>query len=230
MPPNTNALRRLAQQFEALPRQQELKQAKIHLSTTCQKVTENADSLEASFGRIATLREMQGQPALLAAELAQKVKTLRTTTQILEQQVQAARVTERLTGALDTLSKSSKALSDQVAQAWNTADTEILDATQALIDLTGRYDVTAQRELQQALTRFKASRNPQDAEGVAHYRRARAEMQQARMALNIPGKVGQFLSESVRGTGSARALLDPEIQGFLRAHPDLWPRLTVKLG
>lgn len=230
MPPNTNALRRLAQQFEALPRQQELKQAKIHLRTTCQKVTENADSLAASFGRIATLREMQEQPTLLAAELAQKVKTLRTTVQILGQQVQAAGGTDRLTGALDTLSKTSKAVSEQVAQAWSTADTEILDATQALIDLTGRYDATAQRTLQQALTRFKATRNPQDAEGVASYRRARAEMQQARMALNIPGKVGQFLSESARGTGSARALLEPEIQAFLQAHPALWPRLTVKLG
>ncbi len=230
MPPNTNALRRLAQQFEALPRQQELKQAKIQLSTTCQKVTENADRLEASFGRIVTLREMQGQPTLLAAELAQKVKTLRTTAQTLEQQVQMAGVTERLTGALDTLSKSCKAVSEQVAQVWDTSDTEILGATQALIDLTGKYDATAQGTLQQALTRFKATRNPQDTEGVAHYRRARAEMQQVRMALNIPGKVGQFLSESARGTGSARALLDPEIQAFLQAHPALWPRLTVKLG
>jgi hypothetical protein len=230
MPSNTNALRILAQQFEALPRQQELKQAKIQLSTTCQKVTENADSLEASFGRIATLREMQEQPNLLAAELAQKVKTLRTTAQTLEQQVQLAGVTERLTGALDTLSKSSKAVSEQVMQAWSTADTEILDATQALIDLTGKFDAIAQQTLHQALTRFKAVSKPQDSKGVADYRRARAEIQQARMALNIPGKVGQFLSESARGAGSARALLDAEIQAFLEAHPALWPQLTVKLG
>lgn len=230
MPPNTNALRRLAEQFDALPRQQELKQAKIHLSTTGQKVTENTDSLAASFGRIATLREMQEQPTLLAAELAQKVKTLRATAQALAQQVQSGGVPSKLTVALDNLSKVSKAVSEEVAQAWSTADTEILDSTQSLIDLTGKYDPTAQRILQHALAQFKSTRNPKDTEGVAQYRKAREALQQARMALQIPGKVGQFLSESARGSGSARALLDPEIQAFLQEHSALWPRLTVKLG
>ena len=38
MPVESNRLQKLAQRFEALPRQQELKQAKIQLVTTAQKV------------------------------------------------------------------------------------------------------------------------------------------------------------------------------------------------
>jgi hypothetical protein len=50
------------------------------------------------------------------------------------------------------------------------------------------------------------------------------------MALNIPGVVGKFLGDAARGTGSAKAIADTEVQSFLNEHPALWSKLTVKLG
>lgn len=230
MPANSNRLRKLAQQFEALPRQQELKQAKIQLSTTSLKVGESADSLKESFGRVTTLREMQGQPDLLRAEIAQKIKSLRSAAQALDQQIQPAGVATKLTAALDNLAKVSKAIADQIEQSWDAADTDILQATQTLIELTGKYDSVAQRNLQQALSHFKNCRNPDGQEAIVRYRAARESLQQARTALNIPGKVGQFLNDSSRGMGSIRTLLEPEIQAFLEEHPALLSQLTVKFS
>jgi hypothetical protein len=230
MPVESNRLQKLAQRFEALPRQQELKQAKIQLVTTAQKVGESADSLKESFDRITTLREMQGKPDLLGAEISQTVKKLRTAVQVLAQQIQPAGVSTKLTAALDNLGKTSKAIADQIAQSWDAADAEILNATQVYIELTGKYDSVAQRNLQQALNRFKNSRNPDGQDAVVRYRAAREDLQLTRTALNIPGNVGKFLSDSARGTGSIQALLDPEIQAFLAEHPALWTQLTVKLS
>ena len=50
------------------------------------------------------------------------------------------------------------------------------------------------------------------------------------MALNIPGAVGAFLGDALRGMGSVEAFADPEVQTFLNEHPVLWSRLTVRLA
>ena len=230
MPVESNRLQKLAQRFEALPRQQELKQAKIQLVTTAQKVGESADSLKESFDRITTLRAMQEKPDLLRAEITQTIEKLRTAVQVLAQQIQPAGVSTKLTAALDNLAKTSKAIAAQIAQSWDAADAEILNATQVYIELTGKYDSVSQRNLQQALNHFKSCRNPDGQDAVVRYRTAREDLQQTRTALNIPGNVGKFLSDSARGTGSIQALLDPEIQAFLAEHPALWTQLKVKLN
>jgi phosphoribosylformylglycinamidine (FGAM) synthase-like enzyme len=230
MSANGNRLRKLVQQFEALPRQQELKQTKIQLSTTANKVVESADRLKASFGQLAALREIQAQPDLLVSEIAQKMKILRATVQLLDQQIQPAGVAAKLTVALDNLAKVGNAISEQIALTWGAADTDLLGATQALIELTGKYDAAAQRTLRQALTNFKSCGNPDGEEALVRYSEARASLLKARTALNIPGNVGKFLNDTARGKGSVKALLDPEIQSFLAEHPALWSQLTVKFS
>ena len=226
----SNRLKKLADQFESLPLQQDLKQKKIQLVTTTQKVSESFDSLEVSFGRISMLREMQLQPDLLRSDIAPKVKTLYSALQTLEQQIKPQGVATKLTSGLDTLAKVSKAISVLIAETWDSVDTDMLGATQTLIELTSKYDPTAKQALQHALTEFKKCRNPDGPDAVANYLAARESLQQARTALNIPGNVGKFLSDSARGEGSISALLEPEIQSFLNDHPTLSSQLTVKLS
>jgi len=230
MPNNTNRLDKLAQQFDALPRQQVLKQTKIQLFTTLQKVSEFSDSLQVSFDRVKTLREMQGKPDLLSSDLSQNVKKLKSATQSLAQQIQPTGTPSKLTAALDSLGKLSKVIEDQIKASWDVADTDLLQTTQTLIELTGKYDAAAQQKLQQALNQFKKNRNPADQESVQNYRTARERLQQVRAGLNIPGNVGKFLSDAARGAGSIEALLDAEVQAFLNAHSVLRSQLTVKLG
>jgi hypothetical protein len=226
----SNRLQKLADQFESLPLQQELKQKKIQLLTTTQKVGESFESLEVSFGRISMLREMQLQPDLLRSDIAPKVKTLYSALQTLEQQIKPQGVATKLTAGLDTLAKVSKAISVLISETWDSVDTDMLGATQTLIELTSKYDSAAQQTLQNALTEFKKCRNPDGPEAVARYLATRESLQQARTALNIPGNVGKFLSDSARGVGSISALLEPEIQSFLNDHPTLSSQLTVKLN
>lgn len=230
MATKSNRLKKLADQFEALPLQQELKQKKIQLITTTQKVSESIESLEKSFGRINTLREMQGQPDLLRDAIAQRIKTLLSAVQTLEQQIKPQGVATKLTAGLDSLAKVSKAISEQIEQTWDAVDTDMLDATHTLIELTSKYDLNAKQALQLVLLEFNKCRNPDGHDAVARYRAARENLQQARTALNIPGSVGKFLSDSARGVGSIKTLLEPEIQSFLKEHPALLSQLTVKLS
>ena len=230
MATKSNRLRKLAEQFEALPKQKELKQTKIQLGTIAVNVTEHTESLKQSFGRIGLLRDVQEQPDLLQEELGRHLKAVRSFTQTLDQQVRQDGQTSRLTTALDSLSKVSKAVSDSISKAWNDADSETLETTQTLIALTGKYDIAAQRILQQALARFKSAGTPNSPDAVAIYREARIALMQARMSLNIQGVVGTFLSDAARGMGSITSIADPDIQSFLNEHPVLWSKLTVKLG
>ena len=229
MAANSNRLQKLADQFKALPIQQELKQKKIQLTTTSHKVGEYFKSIEISFGRINTLRELQGQPDLLKADIAQRIKTLQSALLTLEQQIKPQGVATKLTAGLDSLAKATKAISEQVEQTWDVVDNDMLNATQTLIELTSKYDPNAKQSLQYVLTEFNKCRNPDGHESVARYRTARENLQKARTALNIPGSVGKFLSDSARGVGSIQTLLEPEIQTFLKEHPVLLSQLKVKL-
>jgi hypothetical protein len=230
MSAKSNRLQKLADQFEALPLQQELKQIKIQLSTTAKKVEESIEILDKSFGRIETLREMQGQPDLLRSEISQKIKTLYAVLNTLEQQIKPQGVATKLSAGLDGLSKVSKVISEQIAQTWDAVDTELLESTQTLIELTGKFDPNSKISLQKVLLEFNKCRNPDDGDSVARYRIARDNLQKARTALSIPGNVGKFLSDSARGVGSIQELLNPEIQSFLKEHPSLLSQLTVKLS
>ncbi len=225
-----NRLQKLADQLEALPLQQELKQKKIQLTTTTNRINDSIVSLEKAFGRISTLREMQGQPDLLSAEISQKVKILFSALKILEQQIKPQGVASKLTTGLDSLAKASKAISDQVTETWDAVDTDMLVATQTLIELTSKYDKNAKHALQNVLFEFNNCRNPDGQDAVARYLTARENLQQARAALNIPGNVGKFLSDALRGTASINALFEPEIQSFLKEQPSILSQLTVKLS
>jgi hypothetical protein len=229
MPSKTNRLLRLVEQFEALPKQTDLKQSKFQLRTIAERTDAHTEELGRHVGRLEALRDIQGQPELLKTELEQSLNALRAVAQTLEQQIRPGGQTAKITGALDTLSKVEGALSRNIAQAWTTADTEILEATRTLIELTGKYNPAAQRELQLALTRFDRTRGGGDPDAVATYREARDALVKVRTELKIPGAVGEFLSEAARGAGSASGLMDAEVQAFLNEHPNLWPRLRVTL-
>jgi len=229
VPTKSNRLSKLADQLEALPRQKELKQTKFLLATIADKVGEHADGLKKSFGRIEVLRDVQAQPDLLKPELSQQIKLLRAIAKTLNKQASLEGQASKLTAALDSLSKVTKAMSDSITQAWASADKDAVDTTQTLIEVTGKYDLGAQKTLQRALDRFKhASTGSSDS--VSFYREARDELLNSRKALNIPGLVGKFLGDAVSGTGAATDLTNPEIQSFLNQHPKLWSKLTVKLG
>ena len=230
MSAKSNRLQKLADQFEALPLQQELKQIKIQLRTTAKKVEESFEILDKSFDRINTLREMQGQPDLLRSEIAQGIKSLNTVLNTLEQQIKPQSVATKLTAGLDSLAKVSKVISEQITQTWDAVDTELLESTKTLIDLTGKFDPNSKINLQKVLLEFNKCQNPDGTDSVARYRTARENLQKARTALSIPGNVGKFLSDSARGVGSIQELLNPEIQSFLKEHPSLLSQLTVKLS
>ena len=230
MTTNINRLQKLADQFAALPLQQELKQIKIQLNTTTKKVEESSKVLDKAFGQISTLREIQEQPDLLRSEIVQKTKTLLGVLNSLEQQIKPQGVAAKLSAGLDSLAKVSKAISEQISQTWELVDTDMLETTRTLIELTGKYDPTAKQSLQHFLAEFNKYRNPDGSDSVARYRVARENLLKARTALNIPGNVGKFLSDSARGVGSIQTLLDPEIQSFLKEHPVLISQLTVKLS
>jgi predicted nucleic acid-binding Zn-ribbon protein len=230
MPTKPNKLLRMVEQFEALPRQKELRQAKFQLATIADRAGQHAQELEQALGRLEVLREVQSQPELLKAEVKVLVNSLRSNAQALELHVRSGEgQAQRITAALDTLSKATLAMSDRVGEAWTSADNEVMASTEALIDLTGTYDPVAHRMLQQSLDRFKRVRAPSQQAGVLVYRQAREALMNARLSLNIPGVVGQFLSDAMRGLGSIRMLADPQVQSFLDKHPVLRTRLTVKL-
>jgi hypothetical protein len=230
MATNRNRLRKLAEQFDAIPKQKELKQTKIQFSTIAEKVGEKTDSLLKSFGQVEMLREVQEQQDLLKAEIDQQLKTLRAIAQTLDQQVSEGVVASKITSSLDSLSKVAKVVSETIAQSWASADHEIVETSQALIELTGKYDVTSQLALQKALAKFKSVGSPSGQVSIIDYRNARDALLQARTKLNIPGAVGEFLNDAVRGAGSIKAFSDPEVQTFLNDHPALWTRLTVRLA
>jgi hypothetical protein len=218
------------EQFEALPKQKELKQAKFQFITIADRVGQYTTELQQTFGRVHVLREVQSQPDLLQAEVVRMLMALRSHMQVLESHACSGEgQTPRITSALDTISKSTRAMSQQVSEAWTAADDEVMASTEALVGLTSTYDSNAQRTLQQALDRFKKARAPSGQEGVVAYRQAREALMSARLGLNLPGIVGQFLSEALRGSGSVKMLADPRVQKFLDEYPVLWTRLTVKL-
>lgn len=224
-----NKLQQLVEQFEALPRQKEHLQAKTQLATIADRVGLHTQEVKQSLGRVDVLREVQSEPELLHDEIAKLRKSVRTSAQTLEQQVRAGGQTQQITAALDALTKSARAMTDSVTQAWTAADNDLLNTTEALVSLTGTYDPVTQKELQQALNKFKSARGPSGHEGVEAYRRAREALMKVRLGLNIPGAVGQFLTEALRGAGSVKMLADPEVKAFLDKHPILWTKLSVRL-
>ncbi len=226
-----NRLRLLVEQFDALPRQKELKQAKITLTTIADKTQQHAKELKQALSQADILREVQSTPDLLRTEIAAHLKVLRSQAQVLESNIRSgSNQTQRVTSALDTLARSTHKLSQEVSGAWTVADDEILASTQALVTLVGTYDPDAQRRLQHALSNFEGARAPSGHDGVTAYRKARDALLNARLDLNIPGKVGAFLMDALRGTGSARKLVDTEVRTFLDQHPQLWGRLSIRLA
>jgi hypothetical protein len=229
VPAKSNRLLKLVEQFEALPKQTDLKQSKFQLRTIAERTDAHTEALGRQVGRLAALRDIQGQPELLKAELEQSLSALRGVAQVLEQQIRPGGQTAKITGALDTLSKVEGAISRSITQAWASADNHILETTRTLIELTGKYNPEAQRQLQLALTRFDRARGSGDPDAVAAYREAREALVRVWTDLNIPGAVGQFLSDAARGAGSATGLMNAEVQAFLNEHPALWSRLKVTL-
>ncbi len=225
-----NKLQHLVDQIEALPRQTELKQIRVQLSTIADRVGQKTAELSKSFGKLGALREVQSQPDLMQQVVEQRTKSLRVVVASLEQQVRSSGQQQRISAALDTLSNVSQSLANDIANVWTDADNELLATTQALIALTATYDPSAQATLQQALERFKAVRAPSEASAVANYQKARNDLLNARLALNPPGEVGAFLSDALRGIGSVKMLSNPKVQSFLDEHPVLWTKLAVKLS
>jgi hypothetical protein len=230
MPTKPNKLQRLVEQFEALPRQKELKQTKFQLGTIATRVDDCTKQLENAFGQTDVLREVQSKPDLLQDEVTRLLKSLQPHVQILASQLLSNEIQrQRITSALDTLAKTSGQLSQLVKEAWAEADDTVVASTEALIDLTGAYDLEAQRTLKQALSRFMSARAPSDQQGIITYRQALEALENARLSLKIPGEVGAFLMDALRGIGSVKKLVDPKVWTFLDEHPRLWSRLFVRL-
>lgn len=230
MATKSNNLRALVEQFEALPRQTELRQTKFLLSTIANRVDDCTKQLEKAFGQTNVLRQLQSKPDLLLDEVTRLQKSLQPHVESLATQVRSKAIQrQRITPALDTLSKASGQLSQLVKEVWVQADDEVVASTQALIDLTGTYDLEAQSTLQQALSRFMKARAPSDQEGITTYRRALEVLESARLSLKIPGEVGSFLRDALRGTGTVKKLDHPEVRRFLDEHPALLNRLFVRL-
>jgi hypothetical protein len=227
----TNKLLRLAGQLEALPKQSALKQNKFQLETIREKATTHGTNLSRSFTQLQVLRSIVEDPHRLGPELKAQCKSLRQAAQTLAQQAKTSQPEKpRITAALDTLSKQSSAVAESVSNAWDEANKDVIDMTQALIDLTAKFDPTTQLRLQTALNTFKSVGKPNDPQVIARYQAARVHLQELRQQVAIPGSVGQFLAEALAGKGSIGSLLCTEVQAFLEDHPVLKSRLTVKLS
>jgi hypothetical protein len=227
----TNKLLRLAGELDALPKQTALKQSKIRFETIRDQSTSCTASLSRSFAQLRVLRAVLENPHRLRAEFKAPCSSLRLVAQTLSQQANSVQPESlKLTGALDTLRKQAKVVADAVAGAWNEANKEFIDMTQALIELTAKFDEATQMRLQVALNDFKRVGIPSDPEAVQRYLATRTRLLQIRQELSLPGSVGQFLSNAMEGRGSISDLRSPEVQAFLESHPSLKARLTVRLS
>jgi hypothetical protein len=226
-----NKVRHLVEQFGALPQQKELKQSKFQLETIANRVTENTNALKETLGQVDVCREVQLQPDMLQSEVTTLLGELLPQAQALKLQVNSReRQSQRVTFVLDKIAKSIQKLSKDVSQAWKAADDQLLESTRAFVELTGTYDPVAQRGLLRTLRSFENALEPSDQEGLATYRQSREALLTAMLNLNIPGEVGAFLMEALRGKGSVGKLTHPEVQKFLEEHPELSARLSVKLA
>jgi hypothetical protein len=229
--PTINKLLRLAGELDALPEQTALKQSKIRFETIRDKSTSCTNTLSSSFAQLQMLRGAIGDPRRLRAELKAPCKSLRLVAQTLSEQAELAQPESRkLTGALDTLRNLTNVVADAVSDAWDEANKEVIDITQALIELTAKFDEATKMKLLEALNEFNRVGRPSDPEAAKRYMATREKLLQIRQELSLPGPVGQFLSNAMEGRGSIGDLLSPEIQAFLESYPSLKSRLTVKLS
>jgi hypothetical protein len=227
----TNKLQRLAGELDALPKQTALRQSKIQFETIRDQSITFTVALSRSFAQLQVLRGVLENPRLLHTELKAPCKSLRFVAQTLSQQAKSIQPeSPKLTGALDTLRKQNAVVAGAVSSVWDDANKEVIDMTQALIELTAKFDETTQMRLQVALNDFKRVERPSDPESFERYLAARARLLQIRQEVSLPGPVGQFLSNAMGGRGSIGDLLSPEVQAFLESHPNLKSRLTVKLS
>jgi hypothetical protein len=227
----TNKLLRLAGKLDALPKQTALKQSKIQFETIRDQSTTCTATLFHSFAQMRVLRGFLENPRLLRAELTAPCKSLHFVARTLSQQSASVQPdSPKLTGALDTLRKQSTVIAEAVSNVWDETNREVIDTTQALIELTAKFDEATQAKLQVALSDFKRVGIPSDPEVVKRYLAARERVLQIRQDVSLPGPVGQFLSSAMGGRGSIGDLLSPEVQAFLKSHPNLKSRLTVKLS
>lgn len=227
----SNRLLRLADKLDALPKQTALRQSKIQFETIRDHSTTCTATLSRSFAQLRVLSGVLENPRRLRAELKASCKSLRSVAQTLCQQARSVQPDRpKLTGAVDTLRKQSAVVAEAVSNVWDEANKEVIDITQALIDLTARFDEATQKKLQVALSDFKRIERPCDPAVAERYLAARAKLLQIRQEVSLPGPVGEFLSSAMDGRGSIVDLLTPEVQAFLTIHPNLKSRLTVKLS
>lgn len=226
-----NKLLRLAGELDALPKQTALKQSKFQFETIRDQCTINTTTLSRSFDQLRTLIDVLENPLRLHEKLKAPCKSLRVVAQTLSQQARLVQPdSPTLTRALDTLKKQNTVVAESVSNLWDEANKEVIDMTQALIDLTAKFDETTQKKLQDALNDFKRVERPSEPEALESYQAARASLLKIRQEVALPGPVGQFLSSAMGGRGSISDLLSPEVQTFLESHPNLKSRLTVKLS
>ena len=227
----SNRLLRLANKLDALPKQTALRQSKIQFETIRDQSTTCTTTLSRSFAQLRVLRDVLENPRRLRTELKAPCKSLRFVAQALSQQVGSIQTDKtKLTGAVDTLRKQSTVVAETVSNVWDEANREVIDMTQALIELTSKFDESTQMKLQVALSDFKRIERPSDPAVAKRYLAARARLLEIRQEVSLPGPVGEFLSSAMDGRGSIVDLLSPEVQAFLKSHPTLKSRLTVKLS
>lgn len=226
-----NKLLRLAGKLDALPKQTALKQSKIQFETISNQSSTYTATLSRSFAQLRVLKDILENPHQLREKLKAPCKSLRVVAQTLSQQVKLVQPeSPTLTRALDTLQKQNKLVTESVSNLWDEANEEVIAMTQALIELTEKFDERTQQKLQAALKDFKRVERPSEPEALAAYQSARASLLKTRQEVALPGPVGQFLSSAMEGRGLIGDLLSPEVQTFLESHPNLKSRLTVKLS
>lgn len=89
--------------------------------------------------------------------------------------------------------------------------------------------VSALRNALDTMSR-SVERPPKTEEEKIAFERTRDALPPAVAQLGLVGKSGEFLVAASRGEASAKGLLDPEVQSFLKQHDQLWATLKVKLG
>lgn len=132
---------------------------------------------------------------------------------------------------LTTMSERVESAVTTIRKGWSVLAQGYAKRYQPLADVAYQIGLPGARVLDDALSKVRSweSRPPATAQAAEQFNTAVTQIRGSVEGLGFEGKAGTFMVAAANGNASARDLLDPDVQAFLKKYPGVWGLLQVKL-
>ncbi|HRQ58635.1 MAG TPA: hypothetical protein PLN31_14575 [Azoarcus taiwanensis] len=228
--PEQNRLRQLEAKIKGLPVQEVLLRRRELFRGAQREARQRWADLQVTLEQVKALRTIQAKPDLLAQSEQKRLSVVwARARELLGLVGEANPESDKFSEKLDTIKRTTRALSDDVKTTWGQVCQDHQDRANVWRPLAKQLSpklFQCIQDLDRLLSPGTTS-SPTSADMVRAIVDARRALASELASLAIDGPIEKFLRDAQAGNGDPKGLLDPRVLEYLDAHPVLWRSLRV---